>query len=108
MTYNHVLVTTTTDTADEANRLADAIVHARQAACAHVSEIDSTYWWDGEVQHSHEWVIEFKTPAARASALKDAILAAHSYDTPQVIVTPIIDGSEAYLAWLDEETRPRD
>lgn len=106
-TSAHVLVTTTTDTAEEAQTLATGAVAERLAACAHVQETSSTYWWDGEVQHEHEWEIAFKTPANRSDELTAHILATHSYDTPQVIVTPIIGGSPAYLAWLDEETRPR-
>lgn len=107
MTAEFVLVTTTTDNADAAKRLADTIVAGRLAACAHIEETESVYWWDGEIQHDHEWRIEFKTPQHRAAELQQAILDGHSYDTPQVIVTPILAGSPAYLAWLTEETTPR-
>jgi len=108
MTSDYVLVTTTTDTAEEARALAEAMVTQRLAACAHIEQTDSVYWWDGAVQSEHEWRVEFKTVAsARLEQLKAAILAAHSYDTPQVIVTPILDGSPAYLQWLTAETTPR-
>lgn len=107
MTAEHVLVTTTTDSAEEAQTLADTIVTRRLAACAHVEETNSTYWWQGEIQHDHEWRVEFKTPQHRAAELQQAILDAHSYETPQIIVTEIIGGSPAYLAWLTEETTPR-
>lgn len=108
MTAEYVLVTTTTDTDEEAQRLASAFVNARFAACAHVEETDSVYWWQGNVERAHEWRVEFKTPQHRAAELQQAILDAHSYTTPQVIVTPILGGSPAYLAWLTEETTPRD
>jgi periplasmic divalent cation tolerance protein len=108
MTADYVLVTTTTDSAEEAQRLADALVGDRLAACAHIEETDSVYWWDGAVQHDHEWRLELKTPAGRADELQAAILQTHSYDTPQVIVTPILGGSPAYLAWLTAETTPRE
>lgn len=108
MNADYVLVTTTTDTAEEAQSLAGALVTARLAACAHIEETDSIYWWQGEVEHAHEWRIELKTPQHRAAELQQAILDTHSYDTPQVIVTPILGGSPAYLAWLTEETTPRD
>ncbi|MFE3204085.1 divalent cation tolerance protein CutA [Embleya sp. NPDC059237] len=32
---------------------------------------------------------------------------AHTYDTPEVIQLPITAGSAAYLAWLTDETKPR-
>jgi len=107
MTADYVLVTTTTDTAEEAQSLADSLVTARLAACAHIEETDSVYWWQDAVERAHEWRVEFKTPQHRAAELQQAILTAHSYDTPQIIVTPILGGSPAYLAWLTEETTPR-
>ena len=27
----------------------------------------------------------------------------HSYDVPEVIALPIVDGNPDYLAWIDEE-----
>jgi periplasmic divalent cation tolerance protein len=27
----------------------------------------------------------------------------HSYEVPEVIALPVVDGSESYLAWLDGE-----
>lgn len=107
MTTDYVLVTTTTDSAEEARTLADTLVSARLAACAHIEETDSVYWWDGEVRHDHEWRVEFKTTTARLEALKAELLARHSYELPQLIVTPIIDGFPDYLAWIADETSPR-
>ena len=107
MMTDYVLVITTTDSLPGARALADAIVTARLAACAHIEETDSVYWWDDEVQHDHEWRVEFKTTTARLEQLKAELLARHSYDTPQLIVTPILDGSPAYLAWITAETTPR-
>jgi len=31
----------------------------------------------------------------------------HSYELPETIALPIVDGSEAYLSWLDRELMPR-
>ena len=107
MTTDYVLVTTTTDTDTEARSLAEALVGDRLAACAHVRSVASVYWWDGVVQKTSEYEIEFKTPAHLTQELTANIVARHSYDMPQVIVTPILDGSPAYLAWLTAETTPR-
>lgn len=107
MTVDYVLVTTTTDSLLNARRLTEKMVFLHLAACAHMDETESTYWWKGAVQREHEWRVEFKTPQHRAAELQQAILDAHTYDTPQVIVTPILGGSPAYLAWLTEETTPR-
>lgn len=108
MMTDYVLVTTTIgDDAHKAIDLVDHMVAARLAACAHLERITSTYWWDGEMQTENEYRVEFKTTAARVEELKAAILAVHSYDLPQLIVTPILDGSPAYLEWITAETTPR-
>jgi periplasmic divalent cation tolerance protein len=102
---DYVVVTTTTDSAEEAERLAGSAVEARLAACAQISApITSTYWWNGAVEIATEYRVEFKTRAALGERLTAHVLASHSYDTPEVIVTPIVGGNPAYLAWIDRET----
>lgn len=104
MNAEHVVLSTTADSAENAADLARAAVAERLAACAQISEIRSLYWWEGAVQDSPEWRVDFKTPADLAGRLARFVEANHSYDTPEIVVTPIIAGSAAYLAWLDQET----
>ncbi|MBB5874576.1 periplasmic divalent cation tolerance protein [Allocatelliglobosispora scoriae] len=102
----YVQVSTTTDSADRAAELVSSAVAARVAACGQVvGPITSTYWWQGAQETAEEWLILFKTPADRAAALQQHILAGHGYDVPEIIHTPIIGGNPAYLAWLTAETR---
>ncbi len=107
MTTDYVLVTTTTDSAERAAAIAEAIVKQRLAACAHIEETDAAYWWQGEFETAHEWRVEYKTTRTRLEQLKAEVLRLHTYTTPQLIVTPILDGSPAYLEWLTAETTPR-
>jgi len=105
----HYVVTTTAPTRDEASRLARLAVEARLAACAQVSgPISSTYWWDGAVQVAEEWVCSCKAPAGAVEALAGALRAAHGYDTPEIVATPIEAGDADYLAWIDTETAAPD
>lgn len=78
------------------------------AACAQiVGPIRSVYRWDGRVQDDPEYQVWFKAPADRFEDIRDYILGAHTYDTPEVIQLPITAGSAAYPAWLTDETKPR-
>jgi periplasmic divalent cation tolerance protein len=102
----HVQVSTATDSSAAAAALADSAVQARLAACGQVvGPIDSVYWWDGKVERAPEWLVLFKTAADRWPVLVEHIRANHTYDVPEVIVTPILGGNPAYLAWLTEQTR---
>jgi periplasmic divalent cation tolerance protein len=103
----YLQVQTTTDSRAEAMELAHDAVEARLAACAQVAgPIASTYWWDEGLERAEEWLIMLKLPADRFQELADFLAQRHSYDEPEIIATPIVTGSSAYLSWLEEETRP--
>jgi periplasmic divalent cation tolerance protein len=107
MTDDYLQVTTTTDSRREAAALAQAAVEARLAACAQlVGPIVSTYWWEDEVETAEEWMVLFKTTAARLEELATLVTDRHSYDTPEIIATPVTAGSADYLDWVSEQTDP--
>ncbi|MQY02600.1 divalent-cation tolerance protein CutA [Actinomadura macrotermitis] len=100
----YVQVTTTTDSRSEAAALAKAAVSERLAACAQlVGPIASTYWWEGEIESAEEWMVLFKTTVARFDELASLITENHSYDTPEIIATPVVAGSLDYLTWISEQ-----
>ncbi|MEU2437000.1 divalent-cation tolerance protein CutA [Streptomyces rubradiris] len=105
--HRHLTVLTTTDGEEKAKTLAAGAVEARVAACAQISApVTSVYRWEGATRTEQEWQILFKTTTARYEDLETYIKEAHDYDTPEIIATPIVAGSDTYLAWLDEETGP--
>jgi periplasmic divalent cation tolerance protein len=98
-------VQTTTDALDKAQRLARGAVEARVAACAQVSgPVGSVYRWAGEIETAEEWQVLLKTTEGRYPELENWLLAAHDYDTPEIIATPVVRGSTGYLTWLEQET----
>jgi periplasmic divalent cation tolerance protein len=97
-------VKTTAGSKPEAEKLGRAAVEARVAACAQVSgPISSVYWWNGSLEQAEEWVCVFKVPAANFDELAGLVKREHSYDTPEIIATPVSGGSREYLAWVAEE-----
>ncbi|REE99432.1 divalent-cation tolerance protein CutA [Thermomonospora umbrina] len=101
----YVQVTTTTDARQEAATLAKSAVRERLAACAQlVGPIASTYWWEGEIESAEEWMVVFKTTADAFTELATLITELHSYDTPEIIATPVIAGSGDYLRWVSDQT----
>jgi periplasmic divalent cation tolerance protein len=102
-----VVVVTTTDSADAAHELARSAVSARLAACAQVhGPISSVYWWNGAVDEAREWRVEFKTTAERCAELSDHLRGMHSYDVPEIVCLPVVDGASSYLAWIRSSTTP--
>jgi periplasmic divalent cation tolerance protein len=98
-------VVTTTDSPGEADRLARSAVERRLAACAQVvGPVTSTYWWEGAVETASEWQCILKTTAARFDELRAHLEREHTYETPEIVATPIVAGGAAYLEWVERET----
>jgi len=105
MAQSFVQVTTTTDSRQEAAAIARSAVEERLAACAQlVGPIASTYWWEDEIESAEEWMVLFKTTADRFEELAGLIAEQHSYDTPEIIATPVVAGSVDYLGWVSDQT----
>jgi periplasmic divalent cation tolerance protein len=99
-----VQVTTTTGTRHDAEQIASELISRRLAACAQVSgPITSTFRWQEKVETAEEWVCTVKTTRAQVGAIQELFRAVHPYEVPEVIAIAIVDGSEAYLKWVEEQ-----
>ncbi len=97
------VVLTTAGSVEEANKIADALVQRRLAACVNVvGPIASVYRWKQKVEHAQEWLLLIKTTAGMVDAVGDAIQELHSYEVPECVALPVEGGSEAYLEWVGE------
>ncbi len=103
-----VMVTTTAGSREEGEALAQALVGERLAACVQLLPITSYFTWKSQVQRDDEVLLLVKTRRSLYSRAEERIRSLHSYDTPEVIATPIVDGSSAYLSWIDEVTKAPD
>lgn len=96
-----VQIHTTTDSEDEAERLAAHLIDHRLVACVQVhGPIRSHYRWQGKLEHSVEWLCVAKTTQQRSAAVIESLQDAHSYDQPEILATPVIEGSRGYLDWV--------
>jgi periplasmic divalent cation tolerance protein len=88
-----------------AEKLADALVAKRLAACINIlAPCRSVYRWQGAVQHDEEYPVLIKTTRAAYAALEAQIRAHHPYELPEIIAVPIERGLPAYLDWVAAET----
>jgi periplasmic divalent cation tolerance protein len=99
-----IVVLSTCGSEEEAARIANKLVDAHLAACVNlIPKIRSFYRWRDKVEDSVEWMLVIKTSRACFEPLCAVLEAAHSYELPEVLAIPIVDGSTNYLAWLDGE-----
>ncbi|MFA5867679.1 MAG: divalent-cation tolerance protein CutA [Actinomycetota bacterium] len=100
-----IQIQTTVATKEEGEKIADALVQAKLAACVQIiGPITSMYSWRNKVETAQEWLILIKTRTDLYDRVEKEILAFHSYETPEIIAIPIERSSAEYLGWLNEET----
>ncbi len=96
-----VVVLVTCGSNEEAERIARALVEARLAACVNIlGPVRSIYRWEGKLNDDQEVLLLIKTSRAVFDQVRRAVEKAHSYEVPEVICLPIIDGAPNYLNWL--------
>ena len=100
-----VVVNTTVDEEDLAAGLASKIVGEKLAACVQIVPVRSTYRWKGAIETADEHLLMAKTRSALAKELVAFIKNAHPYEVPEIIITPILDGHDDYLKWIDDACR---
>ena len=102
---NALLVFTNLPDRAAAEKLADALVQKRVAACVNIlAPCRSVYRWKGAVQHDEEHPVLIKTTRESYAALEAAIREAHPYELPEIVAVPIERGLPAYLEWVAAET----
>ena len=103
---SYIQVSTTTETKDQAQKIAKYLVEKKLAACVQISgAIESMYRWKGKVEIASESLCLIKTRTTLFKKIEAAIKKLHPYETPEIIAVPIIKGSREYINWLNDETK---
>lgn len=100
---NYFVIYTTTSNSNEAENIATGLVKEGLAACVNiVPSIKSVYIWKGEICNDHEVLLIIKSPKPLLGKVIQWVKKHHSYETPEIIALPIVDGSKDYLKWLSD------
>ncbi len=101
-TKKHCLIMTACPNMEEADKIAQLLIHDHLAACVQITGITSYYEWEGKVNMEGEHLILIKTRSDNYEKIEDCILKNHAYKIPEIIQMPIDRGSASYLRWIDE------
>jgi periplasmic divalent cation tolerance protein len=99
------VVLTTSDSDEHAERIVNAVLEARLAACLQLIPIRSCYVWEGKIARDNEILIQIKAKSADYDDLAGCIRAAHTYDVPEIVRLDIVAGAKSYLDWIAAVTR---
>jgi len=101
-----IVVYCTVGSVVEASHISKVLVQERLCGCVNrLPKVISTYMYEGDFCEEEEILLIIKTLRSRFEALKNRITELHSYDVPEIIAAPIIEGNEPYLQWLQENVR---
>lgn len=102
---NWIQVFTTTNSKEEALKIANALINKRLAACVQlVGPITSVYSWKGKNGTAKEWLCIIKSKKPLYPRIEKMIKSIHTYSLPE-ITTFKIEGSKEYLAWIEKATK---
>lgn len=96
----------TVPSAEVGDQIASRVVEERLAACVQrMGPIRSVYRWQGNIESSEEWLLVLKTDGDSWPALRERIVALHSYEVPEILALPVVEGHPPYLRWVAESLR---
>ncbi len=100
---SYIVVYVTTPDLNVSKKIADTVVKEKLGACVNItSKINSTYYWQGNIENDDEYLLIIKTREDRFNQLEKRIKELHPYTVPEIIAMPIVRGSQDYLKWIDE------
>jgi periplasmic divalent cation tolerance protein len=105
VTDRYALVLVTVGERKEAQKIARHLVANRLAACVGILRQRSIYRWETKVSEEDEYLLMIKTVSERFSALRDAVLAMHTYEVPEIVSIDLADGNPRYLDWISESVK---
>jgi periplasmic divalent cation tolerance protein len=96
-----MIVYCTVPSVEVAEAISKALVMEKLCACVtQIPQVKSYYVYEGEFCEDDELLLMIKTATSHYDRLEKRLLQLHPYDTPEIIATPIVEGSQEYLSWL--------
>ncbi|KPK98189.1 MAG: hypothetical protein AMJ95_05635 [Omnitrophica WOR_2 bacterium SM23_72] len=98
----YIVILITASNKREAKRIASALIQKKLAACVNIVEdVASLFWWQDKADKAKEVLLVVKSKKEKLARVITCVKSLHSYQVPEIIALPIIDGNSAYLKWID-------
>jgi len=97
-----IIVFVTAASRREAQRIVQELLEKRLIACANIyGPVESQFWWQGKIDKANEFLVLLKSDRKLFAKLSKTIKESHSYDVPEILAVPVVEGFQPYLEWLD-------
>jgi periplasmic divalent cation tolerance protein len=100
---NYIIVLVTTPNKTEAEKIAQTLLKEKLIACANIiNPVTSFFHWSGKVDRAEECLVVMKSRMDLFTELAEHVKGLHSYEIPEILALPIVEGSKAYFDWMGE------
>jgi periplasmic divalent cation tolerance protein len=99
---DYVIVLVTTSNEQEAEKIIRRLLDEKLIACANIiSPVSSHFHWSGKIEKTEECLVLMKSREDLFEKLAETVKSLHSYEVPEILALPIINGSKTYIDWLE-------
>lgn len=109
MNESFIQVFVSCESMQQAKTMVDSLLNDQIIACAQIlPTVKSFYRWQGRIETAEECLLLLKSTAAQFTRIEQTIKKLHSYQVPEIIAVPLVNGSTEYLNWINEQIKPQD
>ncbi len=93
-------VMTTEKDKNKAYKIADLLLGEKLIPCITFKNIESHFWWEGEINKSEEVQLIIKCKEENINKVCKKISECHSYEVPEIIYFPV-SVNKGYYHWVN-------
>jgi len=98
---DYIVILVTCKDKQEAEQITQALLNERLIACGNiVNSVTSFFHWSGQIEKAEECLIIIKSRMNLFAQVVERVKKLHSYDVPEILALPIVDGSADYFDWM--------
>ena len=103
----YIIVFMTASTKEEAVKIICALLEERLIACANIIDhVSSLFWWQEKIEEEKEVLAIMKSHESLFKKLSKRLTELHSYEVPEILALPIVNGLPSYLDWMKGYLEP--
>ena len=100
--FNQLIYLIITNEVDKKNarKIADLLLREKLIPCVTFKHIESSFWWEGEINKSEEVQLIIKCKQDNIKKVCEKIYENHSYEIPEIIYFPV-SANKDYQHWVN-------
>lgn len=99
---DYCIISTTTDTKENAELITQTLLQKKLVACVQSSTVKSSYRWQGKIILADEIQLQMKTKKSLFNHIQKEIEVLHTYEVPEIIMVDLLNANTFYLEWIEK------